>query len=160
MSIVEQTLQCTKKCNFKKILEQIRSDAIPNIPGYEDSKVLELQDDGENITKIMRRKLPISKMASMALGTQHGVFECYIKYDQNKIVIYTSNPEIFKRYFEYSETVTIMDNKDGTINIIRESKTINHTSSNIVKKYFAGNIEDKYHHECMFFIECMVDICK
>lgn len=160
MSVIQTTDRATKHCSYSRFLEYMKSNKMPDIPGYEKCSVIHIDDNGEHIVKLLRKKLPVSKVASMILGGRYANFQYNMKYDDKMIVSITKNPEQIGKYFQYEETVTVMDNNDGTIEIIREVTTINFTQGMVITSFIEGNIEDNYHRQCLAYLDAIVEECK
>ena len=160
MAPVFTTNTIIKTCSFAKLVEYMRSYTIPDIPDIGYCKVTDIVDDGNVITKIIKKKLPISKAAAVFLGCSHSLFIYEIEYDDTKIVSKTSNPKTLEKYFLYEETVTFLDLKDGRVSVIRESKTINLSHGKHITSFFAGSPEEEYHEQCLAYISTMLNECK
>lgn len=160
MTTVKTVNQVIKVCNFSKLIEYMKSDKMPDIPGYEKCSVLEIIENDNQITKILRKKLPVSKAASLILGGRYANFRYDIVYDEKTIVCVASNPHVVDKYFRYNESITIKNIGDGKIEIIREAETINFTEGMMITSLLTGTVEENYHTQCITYLDAIIDECK
>lgn len=160
MTSVKTANTTTKLCNFSKLIEYMKSDRLPDIPEYEKCSVIECIENGNQVTKIVRKKLPIPKAAVLVLGHSYANFRYDIIYDDKAIVCVTSNPPVIAKYFNYNESITIINLEDGRIEITRETETINLSERMLVASFFTRSVEENYHEQCLLYLNSIIEECQ